>query len=500
MIDKKTTLLPLELKRGKVLAIFAHPDDEAISAGGFLLFCQKKKITTSVCILSRGEKGKSLLKIPRQKLAALRLKELKAACRKLGVKKLIPLDFLDMNLIDYKEEIMKKLRGVVADEEPDLVVTHSPFIPDGHPDHIITSFCVFQVLKELNRKKRPYLYFSLLPRELSLSLVFPKKKQIFFVNISPFFQDKMDACLVYYSQIGKEQKRYLFWTNFFFDKELFYRADFSQKYLDEMFQEKINDIRRLFLEVAGLGVQIDGLDRKSEEILKRKYKNFVINEKEIKKIISKKEKKILRLWVTYNSTKSRIGKIDESWYQIDLLKEFCFSSFNSAFKKIFGDFLALNGGLMLHASSLADNQRKGFVFVGKEDSGKSTILKVLPEFLALADDASILRPRGDRWLVHGSPFYERNKTAHMKMEVPIRGIFFLHKAKVNRIRKVDVYRAFEQLFPNIWLFRTTPSDQVINVLTFWLKSSYNLFKNTNLFNLYFNKADPILGLIERAIR
>lgn len=493
MKGKKISLFPLKQRKKKVLAIFAHPDDETISAGGFLLFCQKKKTTTSVCILSRGEKGKSLLKIPRQKLAALRLKELKAACRKLGVKKLISLDFPDMNFIDYQEQIVKKLRRVVADENPDLVVTHSPFSSGGHPDHIIASFCVFQVLKAMKGRERPQLYFSLSPMRFPLLSSASEKKQTYFVDISPFFQDKMDACLVYKTQIANEQKKYLYWANFFFDKELFYKVDFERKDLSEFLQKKVDNIRRLFLEIAELVVQIDGLDKKSEMILKRKYKSFLLSGKETKK---SKEKKILRLWVTYNDVKSQIRKLDEGWYQIDLLKEFCFSSFNSAFKKIFANFLTLNGGLMFHASSLANKQKRGFVFVGKEGSGKSTILKMSPNALALADDASLLTLRANRWFVHGSPFYERNKTAHIKLKVPLKGIFFLHKAKINELKRLNMSEALKQLLPNIWLFRTTSSDQVIDILTFWWKPSYNLLKNINCFNLYFNKTAFILRLIK----
>ncbi len=67
-------------------------------------------------------------------------------------------------------------------------------------------------------------------------------------------------------------------------------------------------------------------------------------------------------------------------------------------------------GVLIHAAGLmlrsADDPRGSVhLFIGQSGSGKSTVVSLSPQALALNDDLILLRPTGDRWIAHGTPFW-----------------------------------------------------------------------------------------------
>jgi len=109
----------------KVLVIAAHPDDEALGAGGVMAKHVLQGDGVSVAILgtgiaSRKAKGEDIS----SELRALR-KEAKRANAKLGVKEVAFLDFPD-NSFDSVPllEIVKAVERIVSDKKPDIVYTH----------------------------------------------------------------------------------------------------------------------------------------------------------------------------------------------------------------------------------------------------------------------------------------------------------------------------------------------------------------------------------------
>ena len=71
-----------------LLAVFAHPDDEALTCGGLLAWCAKLGVQMSLLCLTQGEHGSDNRKSDLQNaspLGAVRARELREAAGVLGI-------------------------------------------------------------------------------------------------------------------------------------------------------------------------------------------------------------------------------------------------------------------------------------------------------------------------------------------------------------------------------------------------------------------------------
>jgi LmbE family N-acetylglucosaminyl deacetylase len=124
----------------RLLAIFAHPDDESMGMGGTLAKYASEGVETHLLCATRGEKG--WFGAPEQypgaeTLGKIRERELECAARELGLNSLAFLDYIDGELdqADPAEAIGKivtHLRRIM----PQVVLTFPPDGNYGHPDHI----------------------------------------------------------------------------------------------------------------------------------------------------------------------------------------------------------------------------------------------------------------------------------------------------------------------------------------------------------------------------
>jgi N-acetyl-1-D-myo-inositol-2-amino-2-deoxy-alpha-D-glucopyranoside deacetylase len=115
-----------------VLAVFAHPDDEALACGGLLARCSTDNVPAAVLCLTRGAG------IPAdESLAAARTAEFAAAAATLGLTGSALLDYRDGYLPwEDAAAVERDILDTIARLRPELVVT---FADDGlywHPDHI----------------------------------------------------------------------------------------------------------------------------------------------------------------------------------------------------------------------------------------------------------------------------------------------------------------------------------------------------------------------------
>lgn len=124
----------------KLLAIFAHPDDESMGMGGTLTKAAAEGVETYLVCASRGERGwfgpveqNPGLTV----LGATRTKELLRAGEKLGIKEIHFLDYIDgdVDRADHAEAISKIVTHIRR-IQPHVVVTFPPDGQYGHPDHI----------------------------------------------------------------------------------------------------------------------------------------------------------------------------------------------------------------------------------------------------------------------------------------------------------------------------------------------------------------------------
>ena len=119
------------------LAVWAHPDDESLLAGGLLAgFAQRGGEVVNL-VATAGEHGTDdPLVDPPTALAARRRTELDEALSALGAGPAIHLGYGDGSCAEVTEALAAHLVGRVIDRvQPDVVVTFGPDGVTGHPDH-----------------------------------------------------------------------------------------------------------------------------------------------------------------------------------------------------------------------------------------------------------------------------------------------------------------------------------------------------------------------------
>jgi len=122
---------------GSILAVWAHPDDESFVAGG-LLAAASDAGSRIVCLTAtRGELGTTDTKTwPRDRLARTRSRELAAALAVLGVEEQRWLPFEDGSCDRVTAgHGMTLVSRVIAEVQPDTIVTFGPDGLTGHSDH-----------------------------------------------------------------------------------------------------------------------------------------------------------------------------------------------------------------------------------------------------------------------------------------------------------------------------------------------------------------------------
>jgi len=134
-----------------LLAIYAHPDDEAFGTGGTISRYASEGAKVYLICATRGEVGEisdSSLATP-ETLGYVREDELRCAAETMGVTDLVFLDYRDSGMDGTPEnldcrafinapalEVILKLVYFIRKWRPETIVTFEPNGGYGHPDHI----------------------------------------------------------------------------------------------------------------------------------------------------------------------------------------------------------------------------------------------------------------------------------------------------------------------------------------------------------------------------
>lgn len=124
----------------KLLAVFAHPDDESMGMGGTLAKYAAEGVETYLVCASRGERGwfgpKEQNPGP-ERLAQIRTRELENAVKTLGMTGHYFLDYIDGDVDKANhDEAIGKIVTQIRRIQPQVIVTFPPDGNYGHPDHI----------------------------------------------------------------------------------------------------------------------------------------------------------------------------------------------------------------------------------------------------------------------------------------------------------------------------------------------------------------------------
>ncbi|MDD9269449.1 PIG-L family deacetylase [Paenibacillus sp. GCM10023248] len=122
----------------KLLAVFAHPDDESFICGGTLAKYAGREVDITLVSATRGEMGRRMGNPPylnRESMAAARETELRNACDCLGIRQLLFLDIRDKT-VEFADEnsLTARIAALIDEIDPDVVLTFHEKL-GGHPDH-----------------------------------------------------------------------------------------------------------------------------------------------------------------------------------------------------------------------------------------------------------------------------------------------------------------------------------------------------------------------------
>jgi LmbE family N-acetylglucosaminyl deacetylase len=142
-----------------MMAVHAHPDDEASSTGGVLATYSAQGIKTVVVTCTNGEFGDAPGGIKpgqdghdEQEVAQQRLAELRKSCEILGVTHLETLGYHDSGMVewDYKDlpdafcnvpldTVSARIVALIEQYRPQVLITYDDKGPYQHPDHVHAS-------------------------------------------------------------------------------------------------------------------------------------------------------------------------------------------------------------------------------------------------------------------------------------------------------------------------------------------------------------------------
>src|SRR5918999_3600750 len=148
-----------------VFGIWAHPDDEVFTSGGFMADAVRAGNRVVCLHVTRGEAGLYHRQVwPARELASVRSAELAASLERLGVSEQRYLDLPDggLRLVAWGE-IVARLHDELVDVDPDVIVTFGSDGFTGHPDHKALSGWVSTAVRLLERPRARLLH-AVVPR------------------------------------------------------------------------------------------------------------------------------------------------------------------------------------------------------------------------------------------------------------------------------------------------------------------------------------------------
>jgi len=178
----------------KLLVIAPHPDDEVLGCGGTLAKRAAAGNEITLCIVTKAYKPDWSSEFLRE-----RPKEIKASCRALGIKKVVPLDYPTVKLDTVPQrELNASLREVVEDASPCEV-----YIPHGgdlNADHRIVFKAALVATRPLKKRTHRILAYETLS-ETEWGRPLRQFHPNVYVDISKTFGAKLRAMRAYSSEL-----------------------------------------------------------------------------------------------------------------------------------------------------------------------------------------------------------------------------------------------------------------------------------------------------------
>jgi len=184
----------------KILVVSAHPDDEVLGAGGTLLKHKKTGDSIDWLITTKVSVDKGFT----QERVTSRQKEIEIVGQHLGIKKIFQLNYDTMHLSDSTALTMiPEIVKIIAESKPEIIylVNRS----DAHSDHRVTFQAVMACTKSFRAPfiKRVLMYECISETEFGVALAENIFIPNYLVDISEFFEAKINAMKIYESELGE---------------------------------------------------------------------------------------------------------------------------------------------------------------------------------------------------------------------------------------------------------------------------------------------------------
>lgn len=135
---------------GTLVALHAHPDDEALTTGGTLARASAEGHRVILVVATNGEYGESPEDLaPGETLVDRRRAETSRSAAELGVHRVVWLDYRDSGMTGWEQnadpasfhqapldEAANRVAGVLREEAADAIVSYDWHGNYGHPDHV----------------------------------------------------------------------------------------------------------------------------------------------------------------------------------------------------------------------------------------------------------------------------------------------------------------------------------------------------------------------------
>jgi hypothetical protein len=189
------------------------------------------------------------------------------------------------------------------------------------------------------------------------------------------------------------------------------------------------------------------------------------------------------------------GKIRLSSWQADLrFRRENFGIQLELFLKALVAYLVFQrGGLLFHAAGILVDDRV-FLFTGESGSGKSTVVSLSPDRLALNDDLVVLRPDEQVWRAYGTPFWNVQTTRRSSGQTAdgvVTGIYRLSQDQQVYLEPISHAAAISELMANCPIVNVDPDE-----LPTLVRRCYELAETVKIQRLHFRKSADFWHLFQ----
>ncbi len=199
----------LRLRPSSALAIYAHPDDADVAAGGLMAQWASEGIDVHLVVICDGAKGSHSPHLESSIIRETRKEELESAADVLGARSVTSLDWPD-GTVTNSLELRETLVGLVRSLKPEVVLGPDPtatFFGEvyvNHRDHRETGWALLDAVAPAAAMP---LYFPDQgpPHQVSVLLLSGTHEPDVVVDVSKTIDTKVKAILAHASQLAGDE-------------------------------------------------------------------------------------------------------------------------------------------------------------------------------------------------------------------------------------------------------------------------------------------------------